>query len=75
MLRRVSLLIGLLAITSPALADGYFIVQDSTTKKCTVTTEKPTVDTMVVVSPDGTVYQTEDEATAAVKTTTVCTEE
>ncbi len=46
-------------------------MQDTTTKKCTVVTEKPTVTSMVVIG--NTVYKTKTEAEAGVKTTTVCT--
>lgn len=29
----------LVALATPALADSYYVVQDSTTKKCTVVTQ------------------------------------
>ena len=59
-----------LAATASA-ADPLYIVQDTTTKKCTVVTEKPTVTSMVVIG--NTVYKTKTEAEAGVKTTAVCT--
>ena len=62
---------GLLAFTSPAFAD-FYIVQDSTTKKCTITESRPTATTMKVVGPDGTVYKTREEASSAMKTVKVC---
>jgi hypothetical protein len=61
------------AFSAPAFAaNSYYVVQDSTTKKCRVVHEKPTTTTSVVVSPTGKVYTTEDEAEAAMKTITVC---
>ena len=62
-----------LAIAAPALAQSsFFIVQDTATKKCTITTERPTVATQTVVSPSGTVYTTRAEAEAGMKTVKVC---
>ena len=61
----------LLAAASPALAQTYYVVQDTSTKKCTIVETKPTVSTMVVVG-DGTVYKTRSEAEGAVKTVAVC---
>lgn len=61
------------AFSSPAFAaDTYYVVQDSTTKKCTVVSQKPTTSTSVVVGPTGKVYTTESEAEAAMKTITAC---
>ena len=45
-------------------ADEFWIVQDTSTKKCTIVDKKPTVTTMTVVSPSGTVYKTKAEAQA-----------
>jgi hypothetical protein len=62
------------AFTVPALAQTeFYVVQDTTTKKCTIVDKKPTVSTMTVVSPDGTVYKTKTEAEAGMKTVKVCT--
>lgn len=61
----------LLAAASPALAQTYYVVQDSSTKKCTIVETKPTVSTMVVVG-DGKVYKTRTEAEGAIKTVAVC---
>lgn len=58
--------------TSPG-ASSYYIVQDASTKKCTITHEKPTSKTMTVVGGDGTIYKSETEAQSAMKTTKVCT--
>jgi len=61
------------AFSDPAFAaNSYYVVQDSTTKKCTVAHEKPMTTTSVVVSPAGKVYTTEADAEAAMKTITAC---
>jgi hypothetical protein len=49
----------------------FFIVQDSSTKKCTIVDKKPTVTTTTVVG-DG-VYKTRTEAETAMKSVKVCT--
>ena len=49
----------------------FYIVQDSSTKKCTIVDQKPTVTTTTVVG-DG-VYKTRTEAETALKTVKVCT--
>ena len=36
-------------LTAPALADDFYIVQNPTTKRCTIVTEKPTTTTTTVV--------------------------
>ena len=59
--------------TSPG-ASSYYIVQDASTKKCTITHEKPAGASMTVVGGDGTIYKTETEAQSAMKTTKVCTQ-
>ena len=51
---------------------SFYIVQDTGTKRCTVTRERPTTSSMTIVGSDGTVYKTETEARAALKTTKVC---
>jgi hypothetical protein len=59
------------AIATPALAQQFYVVQDSSTKKCTIVEQRPTTSTMVVVG-DGKVYTSRAEAEGAVKTITVC---
>ena len=60
------------AFVVPAFgADGYYIVQDAKTKKCTVTETKPASTETTVVSGD-TVYKTKSEAEKGIKTTKVC---
>jgi hypothetical protein len=59
----------------PAAADSFYLMQDTKTKKCTVTTERPTGSEMTIIGGDGQVYKTHDEAEGAMKTTKVCTTE
>ena len=60
------------AIVTPALAAEFYIVQDTATKKCTIVDKKPTVTTQTVVSDNGKVYTTREEATSGMKTVKVC---
>ena len=63
--------VALVALASPALAANEFhVVQDSMSKKCTVVEQKPTAATMTVVST--TVYKTQSEAEAGLKTIKAC---
>jgi hypothetical protein len=68
---RVKYLIGVVilacAAIAPTFADSYFVVQDTSTKKCTVVAQKPTT-----VVGDGKVYTSQTEAENAMKTVTVC---
>jgi hypothetical protein len=60
------------AFVTPALAaDEFYVVRDTTTKKCTIVDKKPTVTTTTVVG-DG-VYKTREEATTGMKSVKVCT--
>lgn len=61
----------LVATATPTLAQTFYVVQDTKTKKCTVVEQKPTVSTTVVVG-DGKVFKSRTEAEGAVKTITVC---
>ena len=61
------------AFAAPALAEEFYVVQDTATKKCTIVDKKPTVATMTIVSPSGTVYKTRAEAETGMKTVKVCT--
>ena len=65
--------VAIAAFATPALAD-FWIVQDSSTKKCTIVDKKPTVTTTTVVGGDGKVYKTREEAEGSMKTEKVCTE-
>jgi hypothetical protein len=49
----------------------FYVVQDASTKKCTIVDKKPTVTTTTVVG-DG-VYKTRTEAESAMKTVKICT--
>jgi hypothetical protein len=49
----------------------YYVVQDATTKKCTIVDKKPTTTTTVVVG-DG-VFKTKTEAETGMKSIKVCT--
>jgi hypothetical protein len=60
------------SLVTPALAQGFYIVQDTATKKCTIVNERPTSTTMTVVSPAGITYTTRAEAEAGMKTVKVC---
>jgi len=71
---RIRLLIaaaGLVAFVTPSLAAEYYIVQDTTTKRCTIVEQRPTTQTMTIVGP-GTAYTTRTEAEGAMKTVKVC---
>jgi hypothetical protein len=62
---------GFTLATAQAQTTEFYVVQDSSTKKCTIVEKKPTVTTTVVVG-DG-VYKTRSEAETAMKTVKVCT--
>jgi hypothetical protein len=72
-MRKLALASVLVALASPALAQEFYVVQDAATKKCTIVDKKPTVTSMTVVSPSGTVYKTRAEAETGMKTIKVCT--
>ena len=63
----------IVALTVPAFAQAtFYIVQDTTTKRCQIVKERPTTKTMVIVGDSGKVYTTEAEAQAAMRTVKVC---
>jgi hypothetical protein len=71
------LMIGALAfaattVANSAMAAEFYVVRDSTTKKCTVVDTKPTATTTTIV--DNGTYKTKTEAETGMKTTKVCTE-
>ena len=41
--------LGLIAVTTPALCDQFFIVQDSATNRCTIAEQPPAVGAGVIV--------------------------
>jgi uncharacterized membrane protein len=64
----------LTALALPAsaqMAAEFYVVQDTSTKKCTIVDKKPTTTTTVVVG-DG-VFKTRTEAETGMKTIKVCT--
>jgi hypothetical protein len=63
----------LVAFTAPGLGQmsEFYIVQDASTKRCTIVDKKPTVSTTTVVGNG--VYKTRTEAESAIKTVKVCT--
>jgi hypothetical protein len=63
----------LTAIVTPALADEYYVVRDTTTKKCTIVEKRPTSSTVVMVGPLA--FKTRTEAEGAMKTEKVCVTE
>ena len=50
----------------------FYVVQDTSTKKCTIVDKKPTAKTTVVVG-DGKMFKTRTEAETGMKTIKVCT--
>lgn len=60
------------AFATPAMAD-FYVVQDTSTKRCTIVEQKPTTSTTVVVG--GGTFTSRTEAETAMKRTEVCTSE
>ena len=62
------------AIAAPAFAQTmtteYYVVQDATTKRCTIVDKKPTTTTTVQVGPMA--FKTRTEAETGMKTIKVC---
>jgi hypothetical protein len=58
------------AFATPALAQDFYVVQDSSTKRCEIVQQRPTTTTTTVVG-DG-VFKTRVEAENAMKTVKVC---
>jgi hypothetical protein len=70
---RIRLLVaaaGLVALTTPSLAADYYIVQDTSTKRCSIVEQRPTTQTTTIVG--GKTYTTRSEAEGAMKTVKVC---
>ena len=59
------------AFTTPALAD-FWIVQDSSTKRCNIVEQRPTTTTTMIVGDRE--YKTRVEAESQMKTVEVCRE-
>ena len=61
------------AIVVPAFAQTvteYYVVQDASTKRCTIVDKKPTTTTIVQVGPVA--FKTRTEAESGMKTIKVC---
>jgi uncharacterized membrane protein len=61
------------AIAIPASAQSateYYVVQDTTTKKCTIVDKKPTTTTVTQVGPVA--FKTRQEAESGMKTIKIC---
>ena len=73
-MQKLAITAALVVLAAPAFAQSsFYVVQDSATKKCTITSERPTATTTTVVSPSGVTYTTRAEAEAGMKTVKVCT--
>ncbi|MBB5054516.1 hypothetical protein HNQ36_004518 [Afipia massiliensis] len=74
-MRKFVISIGAVAIMTGAAyaqATEFYVVQDTSTKRCTIVDKKPTATTTVVVG-DGKVFTTRTEAEAGMKTMKICT--
>jgi hypothetical protein len=70
MKRTIICAFGLAVLATPALAEDYWVVRDSSTKHCSIVTEKPTTTTTTVIGT--TAFKTRTEAESSMKTTKVC---
>jgi hypothetical protein len=70
MKKAIICIFGLGVLATPAFADDYWVVRDSSTKHCTIVTEKPTTTTTTVIG--NTAFKTRTEAENSMKTTKVC---
>ena len=65
------------AIAVPAFAQStateFYVVQDSSTKKCTIVDKKPTDTTTMTILGEGAVFKTRTEAEGSMKSIKVCT--
>lgn len=60
-----------LFVTGPAAAQQFYVVQDTTSKKCTVVSQKPTGTTTVLVGVDH-AYASQSAAEKAIGTINAC---
>jgi hypothetical protein len=58
------------AVSAPAVAAEFYIVQDTSTHRCRIVEERPTATTTTIVG--GKAYTTRTEAEGAMKTVKVC---
>jgi hypothetical protein len=59
------------ACAGTAMADEYYVVQNPTTHRCTIVTERPQSD-MVVTQIGPIAFATRDEAEGRIKQTKIC---
>jgi hypothetical protein len=59
-------------VVAPASAAEFYIVQDASTKRCTIVEQKPTTTTSVVVGTG--MFASRTEAETSMKTTKVCSD-
>jgi hypothetical protein len=64
--------VAIAAFATPALAD-FWIVQDSSTKRCRIVEQRPTTTTTTIVGGD-TIFKTRVEAENQMKTVEICKE-
>lgn len=62
----------LAVFATQATAAEFYVVQDPSTKHCTVIDKKPATKTETIVGENGKVYTTREEADTAMKTVKVC---
>jgi hypothetical protein len=70
-LKHLAAVAALAAFATPALAADFYVVQDTSTKRCTIVDQKPSTTTTVVVG-GGSTYTTRTEAETAMKSVQVC---
>lgn len=63
----------IVTFAAPALADEFYVVRDTTTKKCTIVDKRPTTTTTVTqIGPVA--FKTRTEAEAGMKKEKICVE-
>jgi hypothetical protein len=70
-MRKLIIVTGLLALSAPAFAADYYIVQNPRTKVCTITEERPASGGSIVI---GAPFGVRVEAENRMKTVKECTE-
>ncbi|HTZ34393.1 MAG TPA: hypothetical protein VMB84_00130 [Stellaceae bacterium] len=72
MLKTLLAAAALVALAAPAFADAQWFIVRGPDHHCRVVAQRPVEKEVTVVNPNGAVYQTETEATNAMRTVTVC---
>ena len=70
-----AVLVLLLGMATPVMAEEYYVVRDETTKRCTIVDQRPTTSTTTIVSEGGVTFKSRTEAETGMKSIKVCTEE